>query len=91
MVEINTKLVEFICVHLCGDEGGVFMLNADVIALSQYEGEIQVLYQVTIIPTLTSKKWANKELAVKAGERVDVISKAEDDRLICRSEEGKCE
>lgn len=67
------------------------MLNADVIALSQYEGEILVLYRVTIIPTLTNKKWASKELAVRAGERVDVIAEAEDDRLICRSEEGKCE
>lgn len=67
------------------------MLNADVMDLSQYEGEIRVLYQATVAPTLTNKKWASKELAVKAGEKVDVIAKATDDRLICRSEEGKCE
>lgn len=59
--------------------------------LAQYEGEIRVLYQVTVIPTLTNKKWASKELAVKAGEKLDVIAKAKDDRLICRGEEGKCE
>ncbi|TNM91885.1 hypothetical protein fugu_018897 [Takifugu bimaculatus] len=55
----------------------------------KYEGEIRVLYQVTIVPTLTNKKWASKELAVKAGERVDVIAKATDNRLLCRGEEGK--
>lgn len=81
----------YLCIHLCGDGEGVFMLNTDTIALCQYEGEIRVLYQVTVIPTLTNKKWASKELAVKAGEVVDVIAKAEEDKLICRSEEGKCE
>ncbi|XP_029693686.1 FYN-binding protein 1 isoform X2 [Takifugu rubripes] len=55
----------------------------------KYEGEIRVLYQVTVVPTLTNKKWASKELAVKAGERVDVIAKATDNRLLCRGEEGK--
>lgn len=56
----------------------------------QYEGDITVLYQATVIPTLTNKKWASKELPVKAGERLDVIMKAMDDKLICRNEEGKC-
>lgn len=56
----------------------------------QFEGEIKVLYQATIIPTLTNKKWASKELPVKAGERLDVIEKSTDDKLICRNEEGKC-
>ncbi|XP_070845838.1 FYN-binding protein 1 isoform X2 [Chaetodon trifascialis] len=55
----------------------------------KYEGEIQVLYQVTIVPTLTNKKWAGKELPVKAGEKLDVIVKAVDNKLICRNEEGK--
>lgn len=59
--------------------------------LSQYEGEIQVLYQVTISPTLTNKKWSGKELPVKAGETLDVIVKAVDNKLVCRNEEGKCE
>lgn len=62
-----------------------------LINLSQYEGEIQVLYQVTITPTLTNKKWASKELSVKAGEKLDVIANAADNKLICRNEEGKCE
>ncbi|XP_010734906.3 FYN-binding protein 1 isoform X2 [Larimichthys crocea] len=55
----------------------------------KYEGEIQVLYQVDIIPTLNNKKWSGKELPVKAGEKLDVIVKAADNKLICRNEEGK--
>ncbi|XP_030292530.1 FYN-binding protein 1 isoform X2 [Sparus aurata] len=55
----------------------------------KYEGEIQVLYQVTISPTLTNKKWSGKELPVKAGETLDVIVKAVDNKLVCRNEEGK--
>lgn len=56
----------------------------------QHEGDIKVLYQATVIPTLTNKKWASKELAVKAGEKLDVIMRATGDKLICRNEEGKC-
>ncbi|XP_029372216.1 FYN-binding protein 1 isoform X2 [Echeneis naucrates] len=55
----------------------------------KYDGEIQVLYQVNIVPTLTNKKWIGKELPVKAGEKLDVIVKAVDNKLICRNEEGK--
>ncbi|XP_044031160.1 FYN-binding protein 1 isoform X2 [Siniperca chuatsi] len=55
----------------------------------KYEGAIQVLYQVTIVPTLTNKKWGVKELPVKAGENLDVIVKAVDNKLICRNEDGK--
>ncbi|XP_040013943.1 FYN-binding protein 1 isoform X2 [Xiphias gladius] len=55
----------------------------------KYDGEIQVLYQVTIVDTLTNKKWSGKELPVKAGEKLDVIVKAVDNKLICRNEEGK--
>ncbi|XP_023123787.2 FYN-binding protein 1 isoform X1 [Amphiprion ocellaris] len=55
----------------------------------KYEGEVQVLYQVTIINTLTNKKWSAKELPVKAGETLDVIVKAVDNKLICRNDDGK--
>ncbi|XP_039636815.1 FYN-binding protein 1 isoform X2 [Perca fluviatilis] len=55
----------------------------------KYEGGIKVLYQVTIAPTLTNKKWGVKELPIKAGETLDVIVKAVDNKLICRNEEGK--
>ncbi|XP_022617928.1 FYN-binding protein 1 isoform X1 [Seriola dumerili] len=55
----------------------------------KYDGEIQVLYQVNIVHTLTNKKWSGKELAVKAGEKLDVIVKAVDNKLICRNEDGK--
>uniref|UniRef100_A0A3B5A0N9 FYN binding protein b n=1 Tax=Stegastes partitus TaxID=144197 RepID=A0A3B5A0N9_9TELE len=57
----------------------------------KYEGEVQVLYQVTITNTLNNKKWSAKELPLKAGERLDVIVKAVDNKLICRNDDGKCE
>lgn len=91
MFEINSELVEFIFAFTLAEMKKEYLCSTLMWWLSQYEGEIRVLYQVTIIPTLISRKWASKELAVKAGERVDVIAKAEDDTLICRSEEGKCE
>ncbi|CAB1452982.1 unnamed protein product [Pleuronectes platessa] len=55
----------------------------------KYDGEIQVLHQVTIVHTLTNKKWSGKELPVKAGEQLDVIVEAVDNKLICRNEDGK--
>lgn len=79
---------------LCSQECqiNIFSYSHDVIFhSSQYEGEIQVLYKVTISPTLTNKKWSGKELPVKAGETLDVIVKAVDNKLVCRNEEGKCE
>lgn len=71
----------------------LFILNTDYVIfnLFQYDGEIQVLYQVTIIQTLNNKKWGGKDLLVKAGEKLDVIVKAVDNKLICRNEEGKSE
>ncbi|XP_061590252.1 FYN-binding protein 1 isoform X2 [Cololabis saira] len=55
----------------------------------KYEGEIQVLYQVSIVPMLNNKKWTWKDLPLKGGEQLDVIVKPEDDKLICRNEDGK--
>ncbi|XP_010875584.2 FYN-binding protein 1 isoform X2 [Esox lucius] len=55
----------------------------------KYDGEIQVLYQVTIISTLANKKWSSKDLPVRPGETLDVIVKPVDNKLICRNEEGK--
>ncbi|XP_026194903.1 FYN-binding protein 1 isoform X2 [Anabas testudineus] len=55
----------------------------------KHDGEIRVLYQVTIVETLTNKKWTGKDLPIRAGEKLDVIVKAVDNKLICRNEEGK--
>ncbi|RVE65717.1 hypothetical protein OJAV_G00119170 [Oryzias javanicus] len=55
----------------------------------KYEGEINVLYQVSVAATLTNKKWGGKELPLKPGEKLDVIVKAVDDKMICRNEDGK--
>lgn len=54
----------------------------------QFDGEIQVLYQVTII---SNKKGSGKDLAVQAGDILDVITNLDNDKLICRNKEGKCE
>ncbi|XP_077478729.1 FYN-binding protein 1-like [Stigmatopora argus] len=55
----------------------------------KFDGDIRVLYQVTVSPALTHKKWGGKELVLKAGEKLDVIVKGADDKIICRNEEGK--
>ncbi|XP_037122458.1 FYN-binding protein 1 isoform X2 [Syngnathus acus] len=55
----------------------------------KYEGGIQVLYQVTVSSAAVNKKWSGKELAVKPGEKLDVIVKPVDNKMICRNEEGK--
>nr|XP_020461598.1 FYN-binding protein isoform X2 [Monopterus albus] len=55
----------------------------------KYDSEIRVLYQVTVVNTLTNKKWSGKELPIKAAEKLDVIAKAVDNKLICRNDEGK--
>uniref|UniRef100_A0A8C9S5N8 Helically-extended SH3 domain-containing protein n=1 Tax=Scleropages formosus TaxID=113540 RepID=A0A8C9S5N8_SCLFO len=56
----------------------------------KFEGMIQVLYQVSVIPVLTCKKWGNKDLPLQPGETIDVIVKPVDDKLIGRNQEGKC-
>lgn len=61
--------------------------NITLYLFYQYDGEIQVLHQVTVA---TSKKGSGKDLAVQAGENVDVISKSDPDKFICRNKEGKC-
>ncbi|XP_014017280.1 FYN-binding protein 1 [Salmo salar] len=55
----------------------------------RFEGEIQVLYDVTIDPTLDSKKWGNKDLQLKPGEVIDVIVKPTNGKLIGRNRDGK--
>ncbi|XP_026855193.2 FYN-binding protein 1 isoform X2 [Electrophorus electricus] len=52
----------------------------------KFEGEIKVLYQVTV---KSGKKGSGKDLSVQAGEVLDVINKADHDKLICRNKEGK--
>ncbi|XP_046723823.1 FYN-binding protein 1 isoform X2 [Silurus meridionalis] len=52
----------------------------------KFDGEIQVMYQVTII---NNKKGSGKDLTVQAGEILDVISNSDNDKLICRNKDGK--
>ncbi|MGH0161343.1 UNVERIFIED_CONTAM: hypothetical protein FKN15_046519 [Acipenser sinensis] len=56
----------------------------------KYDGEIQVLHQVTVVPALANKKWGGKDLPLKPGEVLDLIQKAVDNKMICRNDEGKC-
>lgn len=47
----------------------------------KYDGEIRVLYSTTVVPSLTSKKWGNRDLQVKPGESLDVIQSTDDTKL----------
>ncbi|XP_070267896.1 FYN-binding protein 1 isoform X1 [Myotis yumanensis] len=55
----------------------------------KYDGEIRVLYSTTVVPSLTSKKWGNRELQVKPGESLEVIQNTDDTKVLCRNDEGK--
>ena len=58
--------------------------------LFQYDGEIRVLYATTVAPSLTCKKWGNRDLQVKPGESLEVIQNTDDTKVLCRNDEGKC-
>ncbi|XP_062410387.1 FYN-binding protein 1 isoform X2 [Sardina pilchardus] len=55
----------------------------------KFEGDIHPLYQVTILPSLTCKKWGGKDLPLTPGETLDVIIKPQDNKIVCRNSEGK--
>ncbi|XP_057565833.1 FYN-binding protein 1 isoform X2 [Hippopotamus amphibius kiboko] len=55
----------------------------------KYDGEIRVLYSTKVTPSLTSKKWGNRDLQVKPGESLEVIQNTDDIKVLCRNEEGK--
>uniref|UniRef100_A0A672PU04 Helically-extended SH3 domain-containing protein n=1 Tax=Sinocyclocheilus grahami TaxID=75366 RepID=A0A672PU04_SINGR len=57
----------------------------------KYNAEIKVLYQATVLQSLSIKKFGNKDLPVKPGEIFDVIVHPGDDKLIGRNSEGKCD
>uniref|UniRef100_A0A673I3T3 Helically-extended SH3 domain-containing protein n=1 Tax=Sinocyclocheilus rhinocerous TaxID=307959 RepID=A0A673I3T3_9TELE len=57
----------------------------------KYNAEIKVLYQATVLQSLSIKKFGNKDLPVKPGEIIDVIVHPVDDKIIARNSEGKCE
>lgn len=57
----------------------------------QYNAEIKVLYQATVLQSLSIKKFGNKDLPIKPGEMIDVIVHPVDDKIIGRNSEGKCE
>ncbi|XP_067838482.1 FYN-binding protein 1 isoform X2 [Heptranchias perlo] len=55
----------------------------------KYDGEIRVLGTAEVTQNLTNKKWANRDLPVKAGEVLDIIQYTDDTKLLCRNEDGK--
>ncbi|MFT7815351.1 FYN-binding protein-like isoform X1 [Arapaima gigas] len=55
----------------------------------KFDGEIQVLYQVTVLSSLSNKKWGGKDLPLRPGETLDVIVKPVDNKMVCRNEDGK--
>uniref|UniRef100_A0A8C6XMT4 FYN binding protein 1 n=1 Tax=Naja naja TaxID=35670 RepID=A0A8C6XMT4_NAJNA len=56
----------------------------------KYEGDIRVLYTITISKAPSPKKRGSKDLQVKPGELVEVIQEVDDTKVLCRNEEGKC-
>ncbi|XP_042608371.1 FYN-binding protein 1-like isoform X2 [Cyprinus carpio] len=55
----------------------------------KYNAEIKVLYQATVLQSLSVKKFGNKDLPIKPGEIIDVIVHPGNDKLIGRNSEGK--
>ncbi|XP_051748924.1 FYN-binding protein 1 [Ctenopharyngodon idella] len=55
----------------------------------KYNAEIKVLYQATILQSLSIKKFGSKDLPIKPGEMIDVIVHPVDDKIIGRNSEGK--
>ncbi|KAK9975279.1 hypothetical protein ABG768_023332 [Culter alburnus] len=55
----------------------------------KYNAEIKVLYQATVLQSLSIKKFGNKDLPIKPGEMIDVIVHPVDDKIIGRNSEGK--
>uniref|UniRef100_UPI00398E48C3 FYN-binding protein 1-like isoform X3 n=1 Tax=Pristiophorus japonicus TaxID=55135 RepID=UPI00398E48C3 len=55
----------------------------------KYDGEIRVLGTVEVSQSLTAKKWANRDLPLKAGEVLDIIQHTDDTKLLCRNDDGK--
>uniref|UniRef100_A0A6J0TS12 FYN-binding protein 1 isoform X2 n=1 Tax=Pogona vitticeps TaxID=103695 RepID=A0A6J0TS12_9SAUR len=55
----------------------------------KYEGDIQVLYTTTVTRAPCPKKRGSKDLPVKPGEAVDVIKNVDENKILCRNEEGK--
>ncbi|XP_042579093.1 FYN-binding protein 1 isoform X2 [Cyprinus carpio] len=55
----------------------------------KYNAEIKVLYQATVLQSLSIKKFGNKDLPVKPGEIIDVIVHPVDEKIIARNSEGK--
>uniref|UniRef100_A0A8D0GMU8 Helically-extended SH3 domain-containing protein n=1 Tax=Sphenodon punctatus TaxID=8508 RepID=A0A8D0GMU8_SPHPU len=55
----------------------------------KFDGEINVIYTSTIIPTASTKKPGAKDLPVKPGEKVEIIQSTDDTKVLCRNEDGK--
>ncbi|XP_036453987.1 FYN-binding protein 1 isoform X2 [Colossoma macropomum] len=55
----------------------------------KYEKEIHVLYEVTVLPVLACKKFGGKDLVIKPGDVISVITEPKDGKVIGRNSEGK--
>lgn len=73
----------FVCARACAYGTISFFI-------SQFEGDIRVLYTTTVQRAPLPKKRGSKDLQVKPGESIDVIQNVDDMKLLCRNEEGKC-
>ncbi|KAL6466269.1 hypothetical protein MHYP_G00264020 [Metynnis hypsauchen] len=55
----------------------------------KYDKEIHVLYEVTVLPVLACKKFGGKDLVIKPGDVISVITEPQDGKVIGRNSDGK--
>ncbi|XP_066509702.1 FYN-binding protein 1-like [Hoplias malabaricus] len=55
----------------------------------KYDQEIRVLFVTNVLPVLVCKKFGNKDLVVKPGDAISVISSPKDGKVIGRNSDGK--
>ncbi|KAL7836095.1 hypothetical protein AOLI_G00273790 [Acnodon oligacanthus] len=55
----------------------------------KYDKEIHVLYEVTVLPVLACKKFGGKDLVIKPGDVISVITEPKDGKVIGKNSDGK--
>ncbi|NXR14204.1 PRAM protein, partial [Semnornis frantzii] len=57
----------------------------------KFEGSINVLTQMMVDPAVVEKRGGGKSLPVRRGEILDVIQFTNEEQLLCRNSQRRCE
>ncbi|NXP75364.1 PRAM protein, partial [Ramphastos sulfuratus] len=57
----------------------------------KFEGSINVLTQMMVDPAVVEKRGGGKNLPVRRGEILDVIQFTNEEQLLCRNSQRRCE